>query len=216
MDSPRYDLHIHSTYSDGDASVREIASKAIKMQLDTIAIADHFWPCLGSRRAGAQLINQRREEILNLQKVFENLRIIDAAEIDIASDGSPAPVAGGIEQFDLVIGSIHFFLDSITWRSALQKALSQWHFDILGHWDGYLNSCREEDAEAVAALLSKNNVAIELSKRYETKFPWFIEMARDAGCEFTVGSDAHTIQEIGDLKERIQLADAMGLKLKQI
>ncbi|MFX1578334.1 MAG: PHP domain-containing protein, partial [Promethearchaeota archaeon] len=145
MTSGLEDLHIHSNYSDAVSSVEEIVKRAIALKLKTIAIADHFWPSLGSRQGGVNLIEQRRHEIETCRNDYPYIRILDAAEVDIQSNGELAPVAGGLEQFDLVIGSFHWYTDSTTWVSALVKALRRKEFQILGHWDGYLSSYREED-----------------------------------------------------------------------
>ncbi|MDF1539694.1 MAG: PHP domain-containing protein [Candidatus Thorarchaeota archaeon] len=216
MGPEKYDLHNHSDFSDGQASVRDIVKRATKLELNTIAITDHFWPCLGSRRTGPNHIEQRRDIIWNLRTVFKPLRILDGAEIDISSDGSHANISNSLDQFDLIIGSFHFTLDSTTWRSALGRAFTKWRFDILGHWDGYLTSFREEDGRAVAKLLADNDVAIELSARYETNHTVFLEIARDEGCEFTLGSDSHQLREVGVLENQIGLAKAMELPLKVI
>ena len=214
MGPERYDLHIHSDYSDSYATVRDIVRQAVKVDLDTIAIVDHFWPCIGSKRGGIQLIEQRRNKINGLRNAFPGIRILDGVEVDISSDGSHAVIAGGIDQFELIIGSFHFSLDSTTWRAALQKAVTKWRFDILGHWDGYLTSYREEDGVAVAKLLAENQIALELNRRYETMYPEFLEIARDAGCEFTLGSDAHAVNQVGKLRDQILLAEALELPLK--
>ncbi len=184
------------------------------MNLEAIAITDHFWPCLGSRKGGKQLIGQRRDQIWDLRSVFKGLSIMDGAEIDISSNGMPAPISDDLSRFDIIIGSFHTSLSSTQWRSAIQRAVNIWKFDILGHWDGYLSSFREEDGAAVAKILADNGIAIEISARYVTQHPEFFEMARDAGGQFTLGSDAHTVAEVGKLGEQVALARALGLSLK--
>lgn len=216
MDPTGYDLHMHSDYSDGRGSVREIVKRATEVGLNTIAICDHFWPCAGSRKAGSKLIEERRDKIWNLRTVFKPLRIFDGAEIDISSDGSHASIADRLDRFDIIIGSVHFAVSSTQWRSTIQKAASKWHFDVLGHWDGYLTSFRDEDGIAVAQTLADSGIAVELSARYLSQHPEFFEMARDAGCEFTLGSDAHRVEEIGQLRDQIEMAKALELPLKRI
>ncbi|MFW9920038.1 MAG: PHP domain-containing protein [Candidatus Thorarchaeota archaeon] len=216
MDPANYDLHIHSDYSDGLASVRDIAKRASSEGLNTIAICDHFWPCLGSRKAGGKWIEERRDKIWNLRTVFKPLRILDGAEVDISSDGSHAEISAPLDSFDIVIGSIHFSASSTQWRSTIQKALNKWHFDILAHWDGYLTSFREEDGLAVARALADNGVAVELSAHYVSQYTEFFEMARDAGCEFTLGSDSHRLEYIGKLDDQIQQVRSLNLPLKKI
>ncbi|MFW9887552.1 MAG: PHP domain-containing protein [Candidatus Thorarchaeota archaeon] len=214
MPTIQNDYHIHSSFSDGNTSIRDIAERAIKLQLGSIAIIDHFWPSLGSTRAGIGLIKERQEAIETMRSEYPKIRILQGAEVDINSDGSMAPVAGGLDQFDLIIGSVHWGSDSRHWASAVTSAADNERFEILGHWNGYLTSYRHEHGELVADALARNGIAVELSARYEMRFEDFLPMAKDKGCMFTLGSDSHHISEIGRLRDQIQLADALDLPLK--
>ena len=210
------DLHIHSNYSDGASSVEEIVQRAASLKLQTIAITDHFWPSSGSQKGGTNLIEQRRHEIVICRDDYPDLKILDAAEVDIQSNGDIAPVAGGLEQFDLVIGSFHWHIDSARWASALVKALRRKDFQILGHWDGYLSSYREEDGWIAAEALAEAEVAIELSGRYLVEHVSFLELAKSFGCIFSFGSDSHQTSTVGDLEFQTKLASDMDLKIIQI
>jgi histidinol phosphatase-like PHP family hydrolase len=216
MPTIQNDYHIHSSFSDGNTSIRNIVERAIKLRLESIAIIDHFWPSLGSTRAGIGLIKERQEAIEIMREEYPQIRILQGAEVDINSDGSMAPVAGGLNQFDLVIGSVHWGSDSRLWASAVTTAADNERFEILGHWNGYLTSYRPEHGELVADALARNDVAVELSARYELRFEDFLPMAKDKGCMFTLGSDSHHISEIGRLRDQIQLADALDLPLKTL
>ena len=202
----RYDLHIHSTFSDGLASINEITDRAHVLHLDAIAITDHFWPSLGSRHDGKNIIENRRKQIEKRRMNFPSILILDGVEVDIQSNGEFAPVEGGLSQFDLVIGSFHWVTDSTHWVSALQKTLRKQDFHILGHWDGYLSSYRDEDGELAAGLLADAGVAIELSSRYVTENSDFLDHAKTAGCKFTLGSDSHKIETVGQLEFQRKLA----------
>jgi histidinol phosphatase-like PHP family hydrolase len=210
------DLHIHSNYSDGASSVDEIVRRADSLRLRTIAIADHFWPSMGSRKGGINFIEQRRHEIETSRGDYSELTILDAAEVDIQSNGELAPVAGGLEQFDLVIGSFHWFTDSTRWASALVKALRKNEFQILGHWDGYLSSYREVDGKIAAEALADSGVAIELNGRYSVEHTGFLELAKSCGCIFSLGSDAHDVNTVGSLNFQMKLASCMGLNIMKI
>ena len=212
----RYDLHIHSDFSDAAMSIEEIVEQASRRRLHTIAIVDHFWPSVGSTKGGANLIERRRQIIEDQRIEHQNIRILDGAEIDIQSDGSLAPIAGGIEQFDLVIGSMHFSCNSKIWASIIERAAVKSRFDILGHWDGYLINYNDEDGKRVAKALAENNIAVELSLRYETMHSQFLETARDEGCSFTLGSDSHRVGTIGQLVEQVKLAEALELPMLEL
>ena len=208
-----YDLHIHSSYSDGNSEVSEIVQRANKLHLNAIAITDHFWPSAGALRGGKSIIDNRRFDIDTARSNCPQLAILDGVEVDIQSNGSLAPVTGGLEQFDIVIGSFHWMANSRTWSTALIKALQNPQFQILAHWDGYLSSYREEDGKAVAKQLAEAGVAVELSGRYISEHTEFFELARDAGCKFTLGSDSHSIETIGQLDFQRKLATDYELEL---
>lgn len=207
------DLHIHSSYSDGEAGIEEIVQRAASLRLKTIAIADHFWPSIGSQRGGKNIIEQRRREIETARIDFPNLTILEGAEVDIQSNGELAPVAGGLEQFDLVIGSFHWMSDSTRWASALSKAARKKQFQILGHWDGYLTSYRDEDGEIVTKALAEAEVVVELNGRYRIERTDFFELAKAAGCKFSLGSDSHHVNTVGRLSFQYKLATSMDLNM---
>ena len=102
MTSGQEDLHIHSNYSDGAACIEEIVHRAAVLKLKTISIVDHFWPSTGSQKGGVNIIEQRRHEIETCREDYPDLNILDSVEVDIQSNGDLAPVAGDLDQFDLV------------------------------------------------------------------------------------------------------------------
>jgi len=210
------DLHIHSSYSDGASSVNAIVQRAASLKLKTIAITDHFWPSMGSRKGGINFIEQRRHEIETSRNDYPELTILDGAEVDIQSNGELAPVAGGLEQFDLIIGSFHWYTDSTRWASALVQALRKNQFQILGHWDGYLSSYREEDGRIAVEALADAEVAIELNVRYSIEHVGFLEIAKSSGCIFSLGSDSHDVSTVGSLNFQEKLASSMNLNIMKI
>jgi len=213
MFTARYDLHIHSSYSDSSADISEIVQRANVLRLETIVIADHFWPSTGSQRGGKNIIDNRRIEIETARVDYPKIVILDGAEVDIQSNGSLAPVAGGLDQFDIIIGSFHWVSDSTTWASALIKALQNPQFQILGHWDGYLSSYREKDGRIVAQAMADTGIAIELNGKYMPEHNEFLELARDCGCVFSLGSDAHSAETVGQLDYQRKLASDLELEL---
>ncbi len=207
------DLHVHSTFSDGTMGVAEIAALAQQRGLDAVAITDHFWPSRGSRRGGLSLVLQRHGEIEDARNDHERLVILEGAEVDIGLDGELAPVAGGLEQFDIVIGSVHQLCGSSVWASAVVRAASSASFDVLGHWSGYLTSYSPDDGRRVAQALADSGIAIEINSNYPSDNVDFLCTARDLGCVFTLGSDAHCSYELGRLQEQAALAQGLSLPL---
>jgi len=213
MNPRKSDLHIHSRFSDGVETIYAIVERAVQQRLEVTAITDHFHPSVGSNQGGIRLIRERREAIKASREDFPKIRVLDGAEIDIMSDGTFSQVAGGHEQFDLVIGSVHWGSDSSRWASAVIGASKRGVMQILGHFDGYLSTYKQADGEIVAAALAENDVAVELNSRYPPDNFEFFETARDQGCRFTLGSDAHWLNEVGRNEEQAKLADALNLPL---
>ena len=213
MRDTHYDLHIHSDYSDGTAGVHEIVSRANTLGLDTVAFADHFWPSLGSRQGGKNIIMSRRREIETARSECPSLEVLDCTEVDIQSDGSLAPVAGGLGQFDIVIGSFHWTTDSTQWASTLSKVVKKSQFNILGHWDGFLSSYRDEDGNIAARALAEAGVAIELNEKYVSDHTQFFEHAKEYDCIFTLGSDSHSLETIGQLDYGKKMAADFNLRV---
>jgi histidinol phosphatase-like PHP family hydrolase len=79
-----------------------------------------------------------------------------------------------------------------------------------------MTSYRKEDGERVAALLAENNIAVELNRRYPPEHLDFLEMARDAGCYFALGTDAHNLNEIGRTEQLLKIASSYDLPLLQL
>ncbi len=210
---PLHDLHIHTDFSDGSSEIEDVVQRANELRLGAIAIADHFWPSIGGRPGGWKIIQRRRERIVELREEYPRLLILDGVEVDIQSDGTLAPVAGGLDQFDLVIASVHFRCDSRQWAATIRRLVERDRFHVLGHWDGYLGSYRREDGEIVASTLAETSIAIELNTRYGIDHPEFLELARDAGCVFALGSDSHVVDTVGDIAEARSIARTMGLPL---
>ncbi len=207
------DLHTHSNFSDGYSDVGQLVRAAVEKRLRVIAITDHFWPSHGARRGGLSVIHRRRAVIEGAREDFNNIMILDGAEVDINLDGTLAEVAGGLDQFDIVIGSVHRMCSSRAWASCVTRVLGDREFDILGHWDGYLTSYSPSDGRLVAECLASNEVAIELNASYSTENTEFLGVARDLGCVFTLGSDAHSASDVGRLHEQLSLARALELPL---
>jgi histidinol phosphatase-like PHP family hydrolase len=213
MNPRKSDLHTHSRFSDGAETIGAIVERAMQLRLEVVAICDHFWPCIGSNQGGIGLIRERREAIDVARADFPRIRVLDGAEIDIMPDGTFSQVAGGHEQFDLVIGSVHWGSDSSRWASAVIGASKRGVMHILGHFDGYLSTYKQADGEIVASALAENDIAVELNLRYPPNNLEFFETARDQGCLFTLGSDAHRLNGVGRNEEQAKLADALNLPL---
>ena len=140
------ELHCHSTWSDGQVSIRAMADSAIARGYQVLAITDHSG---GLGVAGGMKIpdvKKQREEINEVQtELGDRLRLLQGAEVEIHADGSldyPDDILAGL---DVVVASIHSGLrqprETITAR--LVKAMHNPNVDIIGHPTGRLIPDRE-------------------------------------------------------------------------
>lgn len=99
----KVDLHIHSTYSDGNNSLEEIIKEAIKDNIDIIGFSDHsYTPFDLSYCIRKEDINNYRTEIIQLKEKYKNeIQVLLGIEQDYYSD-KPT------EKYDYIIGSVHY------------------------------------------------------------------------------------------------------------
>ena len=238
----RFDLHMHTQFSDGEGTVQEKVDKAVELGLDLIAITDHF------------------DEPLNHRMTIEALQELS----DIVKGGNyPIPVLLGIEtgiegtvplelqgKVDLIIRSIHFLrkpveakspYDPLYWEAYKEEilALLKADGDVLGHVEGYMplplgdlkttfeerRAIEREVAERyftrdwqeeVARLAAKNGVAIEIHSFTKTPRLDFIRLCQKEGCIFSVGSDAHPTYNVGKIDWAFDVIDELKIPKSQL
>lgn len=197
------DLQMHSTYSDGRRSIREMAEKALLLGRSYILVTDHSQGLGVARGLSIERLRNQWREIDKLNEEFEGkLVILKGAEVEVKADGTldyPDDVLG---QLDVVVASIHSSLrqdkDRLTERYL--KAVTHPLVHILAHPTGRLFGVREEanadwDIIFNAAASCKTFLEInahpsrlDLSERH-------IRQAHALGCRFVVSTDAHDLHE---------------------
>ncbi|SIN67328.1 DNA polymerase (family 10) [Acetomicrobium flavidum] len=197
------DLQMHSTYSDGRRSIREMAEKALLLGRSYILVTDHSQGLGVARGLSIERLRNQWREIDKLNEEFEGkLVILKGAEVEVKADGTldyPDDVLG---QLDVVVASIHSSLrqdkDRLTERYL--KAVTHPLVHILAHPTGRLFGVREganADWDIIfnAAASCKTFLEInahpsrlDLSERH-------IRQAHALGCRFVVSTDAHDLHE---------------------
>jgi len=197
------DLQMHSTYSDGRRSIREMAEKALLLGRSYMLVTDHSQGLGVARGLSIERLRNQWREIDKLNEEFEGkLVILKGAEVEVKADGTldyPDDVLG---QLDVVVASIHSSLrqdkDRLTERYL--KAVTHPLVHILAHPTGRLFGVREganADWDIIfnAAASCKTFLEInahpsrlDLSERH-------IRQAHALGCRFVVSTDAHDLHE---------------------
>lgn len=198
----RADLHMHSTWSDGNESIATMAEAARKRGYSHIAITDHSAYLGITGGLTAARLREQAAEVAALNAGFAQegspFRILHGIEVDITPDGSLALPDEALEPLDLVIASLHVSLrqerEQATER--LLRAISNPHVDIIGHPTGRIlggRSGADLDMEQVFAAAAAHGTALEINSGPE-RLDLDAEQARRAlecGVLLAIDSDAH-------------------------
>ena len=208
-----YDLHIHSTYSDGAATIEEISRYAQRKGLKIIAITDHCshepW---GSKLLDLKTVMERKNIIENVRR--GNLPVLNGLETDILWNGHVVfPKGLKKDFFDVIIASFHAWGSISKWEKSLLTAIRSGMVDIIGHPLAYIGKIPWNIAEKIAITAVDYDVALELNSHYPLPDIEFLEICREYGVKFSVGSDAHHLYAVGNVEECLELAKKLHLKL---
>lgn len=195
------DLQMHTTWSDGSATVREMADAAIERRYDYIGITDHT---KGLKIAGGideAGLRRQGEEIDSvnaaLQTAGKRLRVLKSAELNISPSGASDMELGALRKLDIVVGSFHSALrktEDQTDRYAV--ALKNPDFDILGHPRGRIYNYRvglKADWQKVFATAARFDKAVEIDSypdRQDLDVS-LLKIAKLEGCKIAIDTDAH-------------------------
>jgi putative hydrolase len=197
----RGDCHTHSDWSDGGSPIEEMALTARDLGHEYVVLTDHSPRLTVANGLSAERLRRQLEVVAELNTRLAPFTILTGIEVDILEDGSLDQHEDLLAQLDLVVASVHSKLrmrgPEMTER--MLSAVANPHVDVLGHCTGRMvtgNRKRPEsefDAEAVFAVCAEYEVALEVNSRPERLDPprRLLRMALEAGCRFSVDTDAH-------------------------
>lgn len=214
-------IHAHSTYSDGAATLKEMATACQKSGFEYLAISDHSKSAFYAGGLTEVDIIRQQEEIDQLNEALAPFRIFKSIESDILSDGSLDYSDEVLSSFDLVIASVHshLLMDEQKATKRLIKAIENPHTTILGHPTGRLLLLRKGypiDYKKVIDACAANHVVIELNASpYRLDLDWtWIPYCLEKGVLISINPDAHSIQGIQDIQYGVHVA-RKGLLTKE-
>jgi DNA polymerase (family 10) len=219
----RGDLHMHTTATDGENNLAEMARAAIERGLAYIAITDH-----GKRVTMANGLDRRRllaqwEQIDRFNDSLADgghppLVVLKGIEVDILEKGGLDLPDEVLERADWVVASLHYgqgqARDRITAR--ILEAVEHPHVDVIGHPTGRLINRRpayDVDMEAVIAAAARTGTFLEINAN-----PWRLDLddrhaaaARRAGVKLVISTDAHSISGLDVMRCGVLQARRAGL-----
>jgi len=209
----RGDLHMHTDWSDGAASLEDMVIAARGRGYRYVAVTDHS-PGLGI--AGGLTLDRLRQQlelISELNRKFPDIRIFSGMEVDIRANGTLDVPDEVLAKLDVVIASVHSALnqgrEQMTQR--LISAVSHPHVDILGHPTCRLLGEREPvevDMEAVFRAALAHHTALEINampSRLDLK-DTHIYQARQMGVKLIINTDSHHPEHFNFMRLGIGIA----------
>jgi len=192
------DLHMHTTASDGKASVEEMAQAAKQLGYEYILITDHSKAVTIANGLDEKRAVENIQRIKAARKKIKDIEIWAGAEVDILGDGSLDYPDEILKQFDIVLVSVHSRMNmpGPEMTARLLKALANPYVKILGHPTGRQLLKRDPfvfDLEKVFAAAKEYGVIMELNGHPERLdlCDRHLKLARDRGMKIVISTDAH-------------------------
>lgn len=193
------DLHMHSTWSDGQLTVLEMAQAARAQGLQYIAITDHSASLgIANGLSIERLLAQAAEVRAADEAMGPDFRVLHGVEMEIKADGTLDYPDEVLEQMDIVIASLHVSLsqsrEQVTQRAL--AAIDNPHVDILGHPTGRLLPERagaDLDMDAVIAAAAATGTILEVNanpRRLDLR-DVHVRRAIELGARIAINTDAH-------------------------
>jgi DNA polymerase (family 10) len=210
----RGDLHMHTTETDGRATLEEMAAAARERGYEYIAITDHSKAlAMANGLDEARVVaHARRVRELNASGSL-GLRVFSGIECDILRDGAMDLADEALAELDVVIGSVHshMSMEPAEMTDRLLRALECPRLRILGHPTGRRLLERDSypfDFERVAEAAARRGVWLEVNaspERLDLYGP-LIRAAKAKGARFTISTDAHHPKNLAGIRYGILTA----------
>jgi DNA polymerase (family 10) len=202
----RGDLHCHTTWSDGRASVEEMALAAIDRGYEYLAICDHT-PAVGAVHGlSPDEVRRQAEEIAAANEQLAPFRVLRGIECDILPDGRLDLPDDVLAELDWVQASVHGGqrMPQREMTKRVEEALLNPHVSCLSHPKGrYINRRPENalDLDRVFSVAVGRGVALEvngLPDRLDLRGE-YVRQALAAGVRIVCSTDAHSVRGLGNM-----------------
>jgi DNA polymerase (family 10) len=215
-------VHCHTTYSDGKHTIEEMVRTAEAMRMKYITITDHSPTAFYAGGVTLDRLKRQWDEINEVQEKVK-IKILRGTESDIVADGHLDYPDGILEQFDVIVASIHsrYKMDSAKMTRRIETAMRQPVFKIWGHALGRLIQRRppfECDVDRILDVIAESRAAIEVNGdpyRLDLEPRWIRE-ARKRKIKFVISVDAHSTGALHNLKYGVGIARRGWLTKREI
>ena len=215
-------VHCHTTYSDGVNSVEEMARAADALGMKYMTITDHSPTAFYAGGVSVDQLQRQWDEIAEVQEKVK-VKLLRGTESDIVADGSLDYPDRILEQFDVIVASIHsrYKMDSTKMTKRIVRAMEQPVFKIWGHALGRLLERRppfECDVERILDVIAESKAAVEINGdpyRLDLEPRWVRE-ARKRGIKLVISVDAHSTGALNNVKYGVAMARRGWVRKREV
>ena len=219
----RGDLHLHTKWSDGAHTIKQMAEAAKKRGYKYIAITDHSQSLKFAGGLTEERLREEIEEIRRLNQDLDDFTVLTGIEVDIKSDGSLDFSDEILSKLDVVIAAIHsgFKQESKIITGRLVGAMQNRFVSIIAHPTGRLIGYRESyqvDIDKIMDMAAKTGTILEINA-YPERLDLndvYCRMAKDRGVQLAIETDAHSIDGLEFMSLGVDVARRGWLEEKDI
>lgn len=195
------DYHIHTNYNDHSAvnlTIKNVIKEAERKGLELIALTEHV-------RKNSEWIPEYINEISEYKEKTK-VKVVTGFEAKIMEDGS-IDCREDIARDYFIIASFHTkYYDKTVWTNALKKAIKNKYINVIGHLAPESSfQLDTKEIEEFAKLINKHKKIVEVNAKYKRPPENWIKAFIKNGVKFHLGSDAHSLNEIGNYESIIKL-----------
>ncbi|MFO7597775.1 MAG: DNA polymerase/3'-5' exonuclease PolX [Desulfocurvibacter africanus] len=201
----RGDLHVHTNWSDGKASLEGMALKAQELGYAYLGITDHAHRVEGGWGIHERDLARQWEEIDRLNEKLD-IRLLKGAEVEILADGSLGLSEAMLAKLDYTICSIHTHLDlpAEQQTTRILKAMDHPRFRVLAHPTGRLLCTQDAHGAHMGRIIvgaaERGRILEVNAKRDRLDLNGYhCDLAREVGCLLAVCTDAHSLEAMENM-----------------
>jgi DNA polymerase (family 10) len=216
-------FHCHTTWSDGGASLEEMALAAKKLGLQYLGIGDHSQSLTVANGLSPERVHKQQAEIDQLNRKLKGIHLFKGIECDILADGRLDYSDPVLASFDYVVASVHSYFNQPEpeMTARILRAIEHPKVTMLGHATGRLLLRRDAykvDLEAVLQSAAKHGTMIEINAHPQRlDLDWVhCKRARELGVQLVVNPDAHSTGEIAYYRYGVDVARRGWLEKKDV
>ena len=207
------DLHVHSLWSDGGNTIKEMVEAAKKIGYNYIAMTDHSQSLKVARGLSTADLKKKKNEVDKINKYLRGFRVLYGTEVDIGSDGEIDYPESILKEFDVVVAAIHsgFKQSKEQLTKRIVSACKNKYVHIIAHPTGRLWGEREAyemDLDEILKVARDTNTHMEINA-YPQRLDFndlHTRRAKEMGVKLAIGTDSHEALQLEAMKFGIAVA----------